>query len=189
MLGHILNFQFGGFYGGDIGNLLSYWEQAGVFSYVLPFLLIFAVVFGILTRTNIFGQGNKGLNTVISVVIGLLALQFEIVPFFFSDIFPRLGIGLSVILVLLILIGMFLPAGNVSAVNYLLLGVAIITFIIIITKSFGELGFGSSNIGYFIYSNLPTIAIIIIVIVAVGAVVGAGAPRAPEFPTPVWRSQ
>ena len=188
MLGHILSFQFGGFYGGDIGNLLSYWEQAGVFSYVLPFLLIFAIVFGILTRTNIFGQGNRALNAVVSVVVGLLALQFSIVPIFFSDIFPRLGIGLSVILVLLILIGMFLPAKNVSAVNYLLMGVAVIVFIVIITKSFGELGFGSSNIGYFIYSNLPAIIIIIIVIVAIGAVVVGGSKKIPKFPTPVWRS-
>ncbi|MDP3992592.1 MAG: hypothetical protein U1B79_01195 [Candidatus Pacearchaeota archaeon] len=189
MLEHILAFQFGGFYGGDIGNLLAYWEQAGVFSYVLPFLLIFAVVFGILSRTKMFGEANKGLNAVVSVVIGLLALQFEFVPFFFSDIFPRLGIGLSVILVLMILVGMFLPEKNTSAVNYLLLGVAVIIFIVIITKSFGDLGFGTSNIGYFIYSNLPTITIIIIVMVAIGAIVGAGAPKTPEFSTPIWRSK
>jgi len=187
MLGHILSFQFGGFYGGNIGNLLSYWEQAGVFSYVLPFLLIFAVVFGILTKANVFGAGNKALNAVISIVVGLLALQFELVPIFFSDIFPRLGIGLSVILALFILLGLFLPAKNMSSVNYLLMGVAVIIFLVVITKSFGDLGFGTSNIGYYIYSNLPTITVIIIVIVAIGAVIGAGAPKSPEFPTPVWR--
>jgi hypothetical protein len=185
--------QIGGFYGGSIGDLLSYWEQAGFFAYVLPFLLIFAIVFGILTRANIFGQGsdgkgNKGLNAIISLVIGLLALQFNIVPIFFADIFPRLGIGLSVILVLMILIGMFIPAGNNSTVNYLLMGVAAIVFIVVITKSFGDLGFGTSNIGYWIYANLPLITTVLIVLAAVGAVVGAGAPKAPPFPTPVWRS-
>lgn len=188
---------YGGFYGGSIGELLAYWEQAGFFAYVLPFLLIFAIVFGILTRTNIFGgrtaEGapgpNKGLNVVISLAIALMSLQFNIVPIFFSDIFPRLGIGLSVILTLLILVGLFVPADAThSPTNYLLMGVALIVFIVVITKSFGDLGFGTSNIGYFIYSNLQFITTIIIVIVAVGAVVGASSPKLPKYPTPVWRS-
>ena len=48
--------------GGAIGNMLFQWEQAGVFSYVLPFLLIFAVVFGILSKTGVFKE--KGINIV-----------------------------------------------------------------------------------------------------------------------------
>lgn len=174
MLGHILSLQFGGFYGGSIGNLLAQWEQAGVFSYVLPFLLIFAVIFGILTKTNIFGAEKKGLNVVISLVIGLLALQFDFVPLFFSEIFPKLGVGLSIILTLMILLGLFLPKGKTTA-NYLLVGIAAIVFIFVISTSFSNLGFSLYNYGIwnFIYANLGLITIVIIVIVAVGAVVGA----------------
>src|SRR3989344_2042976 len=94
------------FSGGSIGNLLSQWEQLGVFSYVLPFLLLFSLIFGILSRANIFKE-NKGINATIALAVALMALQFNAVPRFFSDIFPRLGIGLSVILVGLILIGLF----------------------------------------------------------------------------------
>lgn len=182
----------GGFYGGSIGNLLSYWEQQGFFAYVLPFLLIFSVVFGILTRVNIFGRGtdvnaNKGLNAIIALVIGLLSLQFDIVPLFFSDIFPRLGIGLSVILTLLILIGLFLPSDPNHKSNYLLMGVAVIVFIVVITKSFGDFGFGTSNIGYWVYANLPLITTVAIILVAIGAVVGTGAPKTPPYPTPIYR--
>jgi len=36
--------SYGFFQGGGIGDLFNYWEQAGVFSYVLPFLLIFCIV-------------------------------------------------------------------------------------------------------------------------------------------------
>src|SRR3990167_5223415 len=86
-----------GFNGGTFGNLLSQWEQLGVFSYVLPFLLIFALVFGILMRTKIFEE-NKGINGIIALSTALMALQFNFVPIFFSDIFPKLGIGISVIL-------------------------------------------------------------------------------------------
>ncbi|MEK6741767.1 MAG: hypothetical protein AABX91_00365 [Nanoarchaeota archaeon] len=178
----------GGFYGGSVGDLLSYWEQAGFFAYVLPFLLIFTVIFGILTRAKIFGEANKGLNAVIALVIGLLSLQFNVVPIFFSDIFPRLGIGLSVILVLMILTGLFMPADPTHKWNYLLMGVAVIVFLVVITKSFGDLGFGTSNIGYWIYANLPLITTVVIVLVAIGAVVGVSTPATPPYPTPMYRA-
>ncbi len=179
MLGHILSFQFAGFYGGSIGNILAYWEQLGVFTYLLPFLLIFSVVFGILTKTNILGN-KKGLNAVISLVIGLLALQFNFVPLFFSEIFPNLGAGLSIILVLLILIGLFLPAGKTSA-NYLLAGIAAIIFIVVISKSFSNLGYSIYTYGIwdFIYRNLGAITVILIILVAVGAVIGSSGSKKP----------
>ena len=83
------------------------WEQAGFFTYLLPFLLIFALVFGILTQIKLF-KDSKSINGIIALVVGLLALQFPMVPQFFSEIFPRLGIGLSIILVIMILLGLFL---------------------------------------------------------------------------------
>ena len=187
LLNGILTFQVGGFYGGDIGNLLSSWEQAGVFSYVLPFLLIFAVIFGILTRTKIFGEDKKGLNAVIALVIGLLALQFELVPLFFSEIFPKLGIGLSVILALMILLGLFWPNEKTSA-NWILLGGAAIVFIVVVSKSFDNLGYSLAGYGLwdFIYRNLGLLTIIIIVIIVVALVVGAGTGKAKPY-TAIWQ--
>jgi len=102
MLDKILTLQTSGYYGGTFGGVLSYMEQAGFFAYILPFLLIFALVFGILTKTQIF-KNNKAINGIIALVVGLLSLQFDFVPIFFSEIFPRMGVGLAIILALLIL--------------------------------------------------------------------------------------
>src|SRR3989338_4351196 len=103
MFEEVIFLQSFGFFGGSFGNVLSQWEQLGVFSYVLPFLLIFALIFGILQKVNIFGgaqgQSNKGINGVIAVSTALMALQFNFVPLFFRDIFPKLGVGLTVILI------------------------------------------------------------------------------------------
>ena len=71
---------------GALGDFLSKWEQAGFFSYLLPFLLIFALVFGILTRVKIF-KDNKVVNGIIALAVALMALQFNFVPQFFSQIF------------------------------------------------------------------------------------------------------
>jgi hypothetical protein len=143
---------FGSFYGGSIGDLLASWEQAGVFSYMLPFLLIFALVFGILTRVQVF-KDNRAINGIIALVVGLLALQFDLVPIFFSEVFPRLGVALSVILALLILVGLFVDPDN-KAVGYGLLGIALIIFIIVIVQTAGWVGWQS---GFFWYDNWPAI--------------------------------
>ena len=90
----------------DIAGLLTQWQTLGVFSYVLPFLLIFALVFGILAQAKFLGE-NKGVNSVIALAVALLALQFPVVPTFFASITSNLAIGLTVLLSVLILMGLF----------------------------------------------------------------------------------
>lgn len=154
-----------GFYGGNIGYILSNLEQLGFFAYLLPFLLIFAIVYGILSKVKIFGD-NKSVDTVISFAVGLMALQFGIVSNFFAGIFPRLGIGLSIILVILILTGLFRGGEESSWTNYVLLGVGIIVAIVILIQSAGGFGFYSS---YWWYDNWSSM--LAILIVGVGVVV------------------
>jgi len=114
-----------------ITDVLNTWNQQGVFSYVIPFLLIFAVVFAILEKTGILSgkdkdnqvSHNRPMLSIISVSVALLSLQFDIVGEFFSIIFPRFGVGLSIFLVLLILLGFFfgdnLKAGKMSWIGWL----------------------------------------------------------------------
>jgi hypothetical protein len=47
-----------------ITEVLNIWNDIGVFSYVIPFLLIFAVVFAIMDKTKMFssqGKDNRGI--------------------------------------------------------------------------------------------------------------------------------
>ncbi len=90
-----------------VTEVLNIWNEMGVFSYVIPFLLIFAVVFAILKKTKILGDENDGILAIISVALGLLSLQFDFVSEFYAVIFPRFGIGLSLFLVILIVLGFF----------------------------------------------------------------------------------
>ena len=126
------------FEGGHIGNMLSQLEQLGFFSYLLPFLLIFAVIFGILTQTKLFAE-NKSINPIIAFVVALMALQFDLVPRFFAEIFPKVGVGLSILLVMIILLGLFAP--NRSWMTYVFFGIGAIIFIVIIVKSTAIAGF------------------------------------------------
>ena len=54
--GVIILASYGSFGGGTIGNLFAQWEAAGIFAYALPFLLIFAIVFAILSFVKVFKE-------------------------------------------------------------------------------------------------------------------------------------
>lgn len=133
----------------DIGTFLLQWQSAGIFDYVLPFLLVFALIFALLSKSKVIGD-YKGINIVIAIVIGLLALQLDFVPALFRELFPRLGVGVAVLLTLLILTGMFLPlttGKSKDTWNYILAAIGFIIFIIILVQSFDRFGF------YFNYSQ------------------------------------
>ncbi len=61
-------------------------EDMGVYEFLLPFLLVFVVVFAILEKTFIFGKtGQEGsykpktnINVVVSLIIGLLFLNTDL---------------------------------------------------------------------------------------------------------------
>lgn len=95
----------------SIYDLYAQWETAGVFDFLLPALLIFAVIFGILTSSAVLGA-NRGVNGVIAIAIALMAMRLEIVSNFFALIFPGLGVGIAVMIVVLILSGLFMSEAN-----------------------------------------------------------------------------
>jgi hypothetical protein len=153
--------------GGDIGNALFQLEQMGVFAYLLPFLLIFALVYGILTKTTILGN-NKGINVVLAIAIGLMALQFNFVSYFFAEIFPRLGVGLAILLVMAVLLGAFVDFDSHSWAKWIFFGVGALIVLIIVFQSLGNsfgfggtwFNFGFGGIGYWLQNALPWILVV-----------------------------
>ena len=142
------------FAGGNLGSILVQLENMGFFSIALPFLLVFAIVFGVLSKIHILGD-NKAINGVIAISVGLMALQFGYVTQFFSKIFPQLGIGLSVLLVILIVLGLFNKEGKWPV--GIMIGIGGIIASIIIATSFNDPFFNygiplwiTNNLGWFL---------------------------------------
>jgi hypothetical protein len=185
MIGGILDSAI--FTSGGIGDALNNLAQLGFFSYAIPFLLIFALVFGILNRMGLFKE-NKGVTAIISLAVALMSLQFNIVPQFFSEIFPSLGVGISIILVVLILLGLFIDPVNQKWIIYILLAVAAIIAVVVIAQSSGQAGM---NVWNWVQDNLGssagTIIILVVVVIAIIAIIGApkkggGASKQPYTP-------
>ena len=159
--------------GGSIGNFLYQLESAGVFSYVLPFLLIFAIIYAILSKAKFLGD-NLAVNFIISIAVALMALQFHFVSYFFAEIFPRLGVVLSIILVFMIILGLFVD-WNSSGAKWgfgILGGIAgLIILVQSFSDAFGWSGdlFGGGSFGWWLEQYSSTIIIAILVL---GAVIG-----------------
>ena len=108
-------------FGYTITDILNIWADYGVFAYALPFLLIFAIVFGILSKTDILGK-NKGVQATIALAVGLLSLQFDYVTNFYATIFPYAGIGISILLVAISSISKRIPSS--ISLEYLALNIS-----------------------------------------------------------------
>ncbi len=159
--------------GFTIGQFLSQWQQAGVFDYLLPFLLIFAIILGILSSTHILGA-NKGLHIIIALVIGLMALQLNYVPDFFKEVFPRLGVALAVILVIMILVGLFIPNDERRYWFWGLGAIGFVSALVVLSQSFSAYGWYSS-LAYDDYIGWIVGAVLVIgVIIAISASGGGG---------------
>ncbi|MGV8152367.1 MAG: hypothetical protein ACP5OG_04750 [Candidatus Nanoarchaeia archaeon] len=123
-------------YGFTITDVLNSWSEVGVFAYALPFLMIFAMIFGILNKTEVLGT-NKGVQATIALAVGLMSLQFDYVADFFSVLMPYLGVGISIILAALILMGLIVGE-NRTWPQYIWFIIGIIVFIVVVLTSFNN---------------------------------------------------
>lgn len=162
---------------GSIGEVLRVWEDAGFFAYLLPFLLIFALVFVMLSRIEAFKE-NTAVSGIIALAVGLMSLQFDFVPVFFSEIFPRVGVGLAIILCLLILVGVFTdPKKGYFA--WIFVGVGAVIFAVVLIQTAGSVGWSS---GYWWRENWPVVAGGIFILVLIAVIVGGGTKKEKSDP-------
>lgn len=129
LMSGILFAEFFSFY-----DLFYNWESIGVFDLLLPFLLIFAVLFAVLTNTRILGD-HKGINAIISIVISLFVIRVGFVSEFLGVMFANLGIALAALIVLMILTGLFFTKGSSKAImkTWMYLGFVAVAVVIIAT--------------------------------------------------------
>src|SRR3989344_1351569 len=59
----------------DFNSFVDWFATAGGFDVLLPFLLVFTIVFAILEKTNILGEDKKNFNVIIALVIGALLVS------------------------------------------------------------------------------------------------------------------
>ena len=107
---------------------------------------------------------------IIAVAMGLLALQFDTVSIFYANIFPKFGVGLSIFLVLIILIGFFFPTGDVAGMKWIgyVVGIGVVLWALSSWDEWTQYGFG----GWFAENFWALIIVGVIVATIVGVTKG-----------------
>lgn len=126
----------------DFRDFLNLGEDIGAFDVLLPFILVFTLVFAVLQKSKIFGDKNKNLNVVISFVVGLLFIRNQALVTLVNRFLPNVSLFLIIILMFLLLIGIF--AGQHKGWTGSAMGVAAIISIIFIIYSLSSATIGDT---------------------------------------------
>ena len=139
---------------------------------LLPFLLVFVVIFAILQKSKILGEGKAQIDSLVAMVIGLILIGVKQPREIIVGIMPWMAVGVAVILVFLIMYG--LVAGDLSkAPDWMkitfgiLAGLFTIGVVVYITGFYNVLGDWVSEGTSGVWSN------VIMVILVVGAMIVA----------------
>ena len=142
---------------------------------VLPFLLIFAVVFAILQKSEILGKDKKQTDAIVALVVGLLVVAVGSATNIITGLMPILAVGLVVLLVFFLLWG-FAFQGKLEVhkgVRWAIAVIAAIAVVITVLYLTGSWDYLKNLIsgGESIVTN---VVFVILIIVAIAVVVGFG---------------
>jgi hypothetical protein len=97
-------------------DLIGTLERIGFVDVILPFLLIFTIIFAVLDKTHILGEGKKNMNVAISLIFALLVVIPHVTGNFpagydpvqiINSALPSVSLIIVAVIALLILIGVF----------------------------------------------------------------------------------
>jgi len=88
----------------DFETAFLQWQGSGLFTVVLPFFLVFTIAFAVLQKIKIFGD-NKRVNLIVSLILGLVALQSDYIIYSINNFLPNISLVLIVLVMGLILSG------------------------------------------------------------------------------------
>jgi len=153
---------------------------------ILPFLLVFAVVFAILQKSEVLGKGKKQVDSIVALVVGLVVISFGKAIGIIIGLTTFLAVSIVVILVFMILVGAFFKQGTfeikgktqiaLGVLAFLAVAIAVLYYTGAWNYLYGTLFYGNSALG-------TNILFIVLIVIAIGVVVwggGSGKPSGSE---------
>jgi len=139
---------------------------------ILPFLLVFTIVFAVLQKSKVLGDGKKQIDAIVALVIGLLVISFANATGLIVRLVPFMAVSLVVILVFMILWGMFWKEGEFDVGKGPKMAAGIVALIAVIIAVLVFTGFWQNIASMFssgssLLANVVVIAVVIIAIIVV----------------------
>ena len=92
----------------ELTNIISNLESFGFYDVALPFILIFTLMFAILQKIKIFGEGSKNFNAIIALAMALLVIRQVSIVEIMNQFLPQVSLIALIFVVILLLIGILL---------------------------------------------------------------------------------
>ena len=150
----------------------------------MPFLLVFVVVFAILQKSKILGEGKAQIDALVSLAIGLMLIAIPAPRDFIVQFLPWVAVGVAVLLVFFLLYGFV--AGDLSGTNmkgWMKVVFGILAAIFTVGVILYVTGFWDNIIGWFTggsselwMSIVSIVAIVLVVIFVLWGTKGANTP-------------
>ena len=105
-----------------LGGVLDFFKELGVYDVILPFILVFTLMFAILEKTKLFGiekvkdvpYTKKNLNAMVSFVIAFLVVASSKLVEIITAVSSKIIILLMLVVFFLMLIGSFVSTKEVE---------------------------------------------------------------------------
>lgn len=140
---------------------------------ILPFLLVFTIVFAVLQKSKVLGDGKRQIDAIVALVVGLLVISFGQAVGIIVQLIPFLAISLVILLVFLILVGSFGKSGDELLPDGLKKGLMAVVLIAVVIFVVWVTNFWQTLTEWFLISEDSNLfANIVFVVVIIAAVVG-----------------
>jgi len=149
---------------------------------VWPFVLTFALVFGVLHKAKIFGDGKNQLNAIIAAVVAIIFISFASAVNIVQELLAFMVVGLIILLVFMMLFGFLHKEGGFKIEGKMLTGLGYVIGIAVIIAVMYITGTLAFLVEYFKgEGGNKWVGSIIMIIIIIGAIVavmsGAGKPE------------
>ena len=144
-----------------------------VFYVVLPFVLVFALIFAVLEKSEVLGKGKKQINAIVSLVMGLIVVSVGFAVEIITNLIPFLAVALVVILIFMILTGALHKEGEFKLhenVKWVITGIIAIAVVVATLYFTGAWDYLYSLINDQSSNLVSNVVFIVIIVAAIGAV-------------------
>ncbi len=169
-----------------VPDFLVQLEQFGLLDAILPFILIFAVLFVTLQRVKIFGTDKKNVNMLVALVISLTVVVPHVLGTYprgqdvitiINSALPNVSLVIVLMVAALVLVGVFVPnfaAGGGFGGLLAFASVGIVIYIFGLSAGWWE----SGRFGFFSNPDIQAVLVIVLVFAVVIFMITSDSPGA-----------
>jgi hypothetical protein len=154
----------------SFSNAAYYFESYGIMDFLIPFVLIFTILYAVLQKIKLFGEGKKNFNVIIALAISLLFVVPHVTGTYpsgfdpvqiMNEALPSVSLVAVAAIMLMMLLGIF--GKGLGDTLQPVIAIGSIIFVLYIFGSSISIWSGPSDLFYWWTAELTELLIIIAV--------------------------